>query len=83
MGNFEIQLILRNIDNVTLLTSALVGASGEVARVFLSNLSDRMLYFIHKDMKQWNGTEKDILTAQKKVQELGNICISNKKETVN
>ena len=83
VGNFEIQLILRNIDNVTLLTSALVGASGEVARVFLSNLSDRMLYFIHKDMKQWNGTEKDILTAQKKVQELGNICISNKKETVN
>lgn len=75
-GDFEIQLILRNLDNVTL-TSALVGASGKVDSAFLANLSDRMLYFIHEDMKHWNGTEEEILTAQKKVLELGYLCIDN------
>ena len=69
VGDFEIQLILRNLDTVTL-TAALTGASGEVARAFLANLSDRVLYFIHEDMKQWNGTEEEILAAQKKVLEL-------------
>ena len=69
VGDFEIQLILRNLDTVTL-TAALTGASGEVARAFLANLSDRVLYFIHEDMKQWNGTEEEILKAQKKVLEL-------------
>ena len=78
VGDFEIQTILRNIDNVTL-TTALVGASGEVAKAFLSNLSDRLLYFIHEDIKQWNGTEEDILTAQQKVLELGNF-IGREKE---
>ena len=66
VGDFEIQLILRNLDTVTL-TAALTGASGEVVRAFLANLSDRVLYFIHEDMKQWNGTEEEILAAQKKV----------------
>ncbi len=80
VGDFEIQLILRNLDTVTL-TAALVGASGEVAKTFLSNLSDRLLYFIHEDIKQWNGTEEEILTAQKKVLELGNF-IGRKKERV-
>lgn len=69
VGDFEIQLILRNLDTATL-TAALTGASGEVARAFLANLSDRVLYFIHEDMKQWNGTEEEILAAQKKVLEL-------------
>lgn len=73
-GDYEIQLILRNIDNVTL-TTALAGASGKAARAFLANLSDRLLYFIHEDMKQWNGTEEEILTAQKKVLELGGFCL--------
>ena len=41
-------------------------------QAFLKNLSDRMLYFIHEDMKQWNGTEEEILTAQEKLLELGN-----------
>lgn len=68
VSDFEIQLILRNLDTATL-TAALTGASGEVAGAFLSNLSDRLLYFIHEDMKQWNGTEEDILAAQKKVLE--------------
>lgn len=74
VGDYEIQLILRNIDNVTL-TAALAGASGKAARAFLSNLSDRLLFFVHEDMKQWNGTEEDILTAQKRVRELGNFCL--------
>ena len=69
VGDFEIQLILRNLDTVTL-TAALTGASGGVVRAFLANLSDRVLYFIHEDMKQWNGTEEEILAAQKKVLEL-------------
>ena len=79
VGNFEIQLILRNLDTVTL-TAALAGASGAVVRAFLANLSDRCLYFIHEDMKQWNGTEEDILAAQKKVLEIGCFCLSERKE---
>lgn len=70
VGDFEIQLILRNTDNATL-TAALSGASGGVVRAFLSNLSDRVLYFIHEDIQQWNGTEEEILAAQKKLLELG------------
>ena len=46
----------------------------------LPNLSDRMLFFIHEDMKQWNGTEEEILTAQKKVLELGSFCLEYNKE---
>lgn len=74
LGDFVIRLILRNTDNMTL-TAALVGASGKVVRAFLSNLSERMLYFIHEDMIQWNGTEEDILEAQRKVLELGRLCL--------
>lgn len=70
VGNFEIQVILRNTDNVTL-TAALAGASGKAALVFLSNLADRMLYFIHEDIQRWSGTEEEILQAQKKILELG------------
>lgn len=76
VGNFEIQLILRDIDEETL-TAALAGASGEVARAFLANLSDRILYFIHENIKQWNGTEEDILAAQKKVLEIGSFCLND------
>ena len=79
VGNFEIQSILRNMDDLTL-TAALVGASGDVAKAFMANLSDRMLSFIHEDMKQWNGTEEEILTAQKKVLELGSFCLEYNKE---
>ncbi|MDE7248606.1 MAG: hypothetical protein K2N82_01700, partial [Lachnospiraceae bacterium] len=74
VGDFEIQSILRNMDNLTL-TTALVGASGNVAKAFMTNLSDRLLYLIHEDMKQWTGTEEDILIAQKKVLELGSFCL--------
>ena len=79
VGNFEIQSILRNMDSLTL-TAALVGASGDVAKAFMANLSDRMLFFIHEDMKPWNGTEEEILTAPKKVLELGSFCLEYNKE---
>lgn len=78
LGDFEIRLILRSTDNVTL-TAALVGASGKVVKPFLSNLSERMLYFIHEDMIQWSGTEEEILTAQRKVLELGHLCLKETK----
>lgn len=74
LGDFEIQLILRDTDNAAL-TAALTGASGCVVQAFLKNLSDRMLYFIHEDMKQWHGTEEEILAAQKKLLELGNFYL--------
>lgn len=74
LGDYEIRLILRNTDNMTL-TAAMAGASGKVVKAFLSNLSERMLYFIHEDMIQWSGTEEDILEAQKKVLELGRLCL--------
>lgn len=74
LGDFEIRLILRNTDNVTL-TEALMGASGKVVKAFLANLSDQMLYFIHEDMVQWNGTEEEILEAQRKMLELGHLCL--------
>lgn len=80
VGDYEIQLILRNIEDVATLTAALAGASGDAAGRFLSNLSDRLLYFIHEDMQQWNGTEEDILAAQKKVLEIGSFCLSDMKE---
>ncbi len=74
LGDFEIRLILRNTDNVTL-TTALMGASGKVVKAFLENLSERMLYFIHEDMVQWSGTEEEILDAQRKLLELGHLCL--------
>lgn len=71
-GDFQLQLVLRDTDSATL-TAALSGASGRVIQAFLANLSDRMLYFIHEDMKQWKGTEEEILSAQKNLLELGKL----------
>lgn len=79
VGNFEIQSILRNLDALTL-TVALKGASGRVVKVFLSNLSDKMLSFLHEDMKKWNGTEEEIISAQEKVLEVGNFFLNNEKQ---
>ena len=70
LDDFAIQVILRNTDNVTL-TTALIGASGSVVTRFLSNLSDRMLYFISEDMERWQGTLEEILDSQKKLLEIG------------
>jgi len=70
VGDFETQVILRNLDNETL-TAALCGASGKIAARFLQNLSDRLLYFISEDIDNWSGTEEDILKAQRQVLAVG------------
>lgn len=70
LGDFEIQAILKNLDNETL-TVALSGASGKIVIRFLKNLSDRLLYFVSEDVDNWNGTEEDIMKAQRRVLAVG------------
>lgn len=70
VGDFEIQVILRNLDDETL-AAALNGASGKIVTRFLKNLSDRLLYFVSEDIDNWNGTEEDILKAQRQVLAVG------------
>lgn len=70
VGDFEIQVILRNLDNETL-TAALSGASGKIVVRFLMNLSDRLLYFVSEDIDNWNGTEEEIMKAQRQVLAIG------------
>ena len=70
VGDFEIQVILRNLESETL-TVALCGASGKIITKFLQNLSDRLLYFISEDIDTWSGTEEDILKAQRQILAIG------------
>lgn len=70
VGDFEIQVILRNLDSETL-TAALSGASGRIVVRFLMNLSDRLLYFVSEDIDNWNGTEEEIMKAQRQVLAIG------------
>lgn len=70
VGDFELQVILRNLDNETL-AAALSGASGKIVVGFLMNLSDRLLYFISEDIDNWCGTENDIVKAQRRVLAIG------------
>lgn len=70
VGDFEIQVVLRNLENETLM-AALSGASGKIVIKFLMNLSERLLYFVSEDIDRWNGTEEDILKAQRRVLAVG------------
>ena len=70
VGDFEIQVILRNLESETL-TTALRGASGKIVARFLMNLSDRLLYFISEDIDNWTGKEEDILKAQRQILDIG------------
>ncbi len=70
VGDFEIQVVLRNLDSETL-AAALCGASGKIAEIFLRNLSDRLLYFVSEDIDHWKGTEEEIIKAQKRVLSVG------------
>ena len=70
VGDFEIQVILRNLDSETL-TAALSGASGKIVVCFLMNLSDRLLYFVSEDIDNWSGTEEEIMKAQRQVLAIG------------
>jgi transcriptional regulator with XRE-family HTH domain len=69
IGNFEIQVLLRNLDNATL-TAALCGASGGVVTKFLANLADRILVFLCEDIENFKGGEREIIAAQERVLEL-------------
>ena len=73
LGDFEIQTILRNLDDAVF-TAAMCGASGAVTIRFLANLADRLLTVISEDIDNWQGTEKEILEAQRKVVEIKNRC---------
>lgn len=64
-----IQLILRQLDNETLV-SALHGASGLVCQKFLRNVSDRLLYFLTVDIAQFAGSKDEVIRAQKRIQEI-------------
>lgn len=74
LGDFEIQAILRNLEYDTLKT-ALAGASGVVVERFFSNLADRIMYLVSEDLERWQGTEEEILEAQRKVLEVGSFCL--------
>lgn len=69
IGDFEIQVLLRNLDNATL-TAALCGASGGVVTKFLANLADRILVFLCEDIENFKGGEKEMIAAQERVLEL-------------
>ena len=75
VGDFEIQVILRNLDSETL-TAALSGASGKIVVRFLMNLSDRLLYFVSEDIDNWSGTEEEIMKAQRQVLAIGGCFLS-------
>ena len=79
MGNFEIQTILRNLENATL-TAALAGASGAGGERFFLNLADRIMYLVSEDLERWQGTEEEILEAQRTVLEVGSFCLNKGKE---
>ena len=70
MDDFSIRAILRNIDNLTL-AAAMYGASGRVVKKFFENVAETLLYYVNEDMERWQGTEEDILAAQRTVLELG------------
>lgn len=68
-GDFEVQVLLKNLDNATL-TAALCGASGAVVTKFFANLADRVLVFICEDMENFKGGEEEMARAQERVLEL-------------
>ena len=80
LGAFEIQVILRNLDIATL-TAALAGASGAVVEAFFSNLADRVMYLISEELAHWQGTEEEILAAQRRVLEVGSFCLNREEES--
>ena len=47
---------------------------------FMSNLSDRVLYLLSEDLEHWEGSEEDILTAQRTMLEVGDFCLSQMEE---
>ena len=69
----KVQFILREINNTTLL-SALAGASGKVCVKFMSNLSGRMLRFVHEKLQTETFKMEDIKEAQICILQVASIC---------
>jgi len=68
----EIQLLLRNIDNVTL-AIALKGVKEEVAECFFRNLSLRLKYIVQEDMEYMGPVRmSDVEDAQRKIVQAAN-----------
>lgn len=70
ISDFEIQTILRNLDDETF-TVAMAGAAGKTVMRFLSNVSDTLLYFLSEDIDKCQSTEAEIVKAQRRVLEAG------------
>ncbi|MGN0155585.1 MAG: helix-turn-helix domain-containing protein [Lachnospiraceae bacterium] len=68
IDDFHIQLILRQMNHDELVT-ALVGTSKAIAVRVLNNVSDRLLPFLIEDMYKYQGTEENIMLAQRKMLE--------------
>lgn len=65
-GDKEIQLILRRLNNTTLIY-ALAGASGKVLQKFMGNLSGRMVCFVDGQLEKEELPIKKIEKAQRAV----------------
>ncbi len=65
----NIKILIRNIDNA-ILVIALSGASGSLCKKFLSNISDKLLYFINQDIRNCDAGLKEIIDAQKEMLQL-------------
>ena len=54
--------------------------SGAVVERFFLNLADRIMYLVSEDLERWQGTEEEILAAQRTVLEVGSFCLNKGKE---
>lgn len=68
-SNEAVRLLIRNVDNMVLV-NALSGASGNVCKKFLSNISERLLHFIDEDIKNCNAEQNEITGAQKEIMQM-------------
>ena len=65
----KLKMIIRNVDNVVLV-NALSGASGELYVRFLRNISEKLVHFINKDIKNCDASLKEMIDAQKEIIQL-------------
>lgn len=75
-GDFEIQVILRNLDN-DCFTKAMCGASGRIVVRFLENLSDAVLRPVSADIDNMECTEEEMVQAQSRVLEVGAFAVNH------
>lgn len=75
IGDFEIQTILRNLDN-DCFTKAMCGASGRIVVRFLANLADVLLRPVSRDIDSMECTEEGMVQAQRRVLEVGAFAVN-------